>query len=151
MMKIYRVEIEATIKKVMFVKAADEDDASEIANQMFDILEDGNEEEYTQNVTGVTEYNGEFPNPDFVYTNTSVEGEVNSVADWMIENHKDDTPPETEEEENEKGICPKCGAAVTYTDEECDDDMEHYFSNYICEECGHEGTEEYRLVLTHRS
>ena len=54
-MKTFEVEIQATVRKTIVVKAPDEDAAYEMANEQFSVLNDGEPEHYEQETLNLCE------------------------------------------------------------------------------------------------
>lgn len=58
-MKKYSVTIRATITKDVLVEAENEDQAYELAHQVFSVLNDGSDEQYEQDALDINEVSGE--------------------------------------------------------------------------------------------
>ena len=58
-MKTFEVEIQATVRKSIFVIAPDEDAANEMANEQFSVLNDGGPEHYEQETLNVCKVSDE--------------------------------------------------------------------------------------------
>ena len=60
-MKIFDVVIRATVTKTVRVEAENEEDAYVFANESFSVLNDGSEEDYTQEAIDIQEVNNDNP------------------------------------------------------------------------------------------
>lgn len=60
-MKIFDVLVRATVIKTVRVEAENEEDAYVFANESFSVLNDGSEEDYTQEAIDIQEVNNDNP------------------------------------------------------------------------------------------
>lgn len=60
-MKIFDVVVRATVTKTVRVEAENEEDAYVFANESFSVLNDGSDEDYTQEAIDIQEANDDNP------------------------------------------------------------------------------------------